>query len=192
MSDPPRQDDQGALSYDEFSWTDVPTGHGTAALSWQTLHMKHTRWVFQCLQSRMIRMLLGGQNPAVSGETAAEESGAPTELCLLILILTCAFFSFEHFTYTCTPHILYVLAMPSCWVRPILQFVSKVERHLKVKGFFVSKLTSSLYYFLFYILTTILQAFPERRRSNASCHWSRENSWEMIMVGSTFPELTSA
>ena len=34
VSDPPRQDDQRALGYDEFSWTDVPTGHGTAALSW--------------------------------------------------------------------------------------------------------------------------------------------------------------
>ena len=44
-------------------------------------------------------MLLGGQHPAVSGETAAVESGAPTELCLLILIVTCAFFSFEQYTH---------------------------------------------------------------------------------------------
>ena len=37
-----------------------------------------------------------------------------------------------------------------------------------------------------YILTTILQAWPDIRRSKASCHWSRLNWWEIILVGSTW------
>ena len=97
--------------------------------------------------------------------------------------------------HTTHPHILYVLARAGQHAGSgqfCVLYQKSTERYLKVKGFFGFQNNCSSILLSFYILTTILQAFPERRRSNASCHWSRENSWEMIMVGSTFPELTNA
>ena len=53
VPDPPWEDNQGALRYDELPRGDVPTGHGAAALPWQTLHVKHPQC--HCVYSVKLR-----------------------------------------------------------------------------------------------------------------------------------------